>query len=658
MIMMKRVIVIPAAAVLVLLFTWPCPVSAGENSFAGEQVVALAQSDNRQTEEMEGIVVTATKLETPEDQLGSSVTVITEEQIRQQDKTSVAEVLRGVPSLDIVRSGGAGGAVSVFIRGANSEHTLVLMDGVEMNDPSSTGRSFDFSSLSVDNIERIEIVRGPQSTLYGSDAMGGVINIITKKGKGKPSGSVSMEGGSFGTVSGQARLSGGNDLLNYSLGMSRLDTDGISAASKEYGNSEDDGFKNTQLSTRVGITPAENLDAEVILRYIDADADIDNSGGAGGDDPNNTQESKLLFLRTQARLALFNNLWEQKIGVSLNDTKRDYENDTDADHPSDLEDSSYDGQSLKFDWQHNLYLLPANTLTFGIETEKEKMNSDYYSESSWGPYTSTFDEESTRTTGYYLQDMISLWDTWTTTLGVRLDDHSRFGSKSTYRAATSYLFRQTGTRLKASYGTGFKAPSLYQLFSDYGDEDLNPEKSTGWDIGVEQRLNRGTVVLGMTYFNNDFDDLIDYDSATWKYVNVAKAQTKGVEIYVSVYPMEDLTFRAGYTYLDTEDKETGENLLRRAKNKSSLDVNYRFLGKGNVNISAVYVGRRDDYDYSAYERVRLDSYTLVNLAASYDITKNIRISGHVDNLTDEEYEEVLGYGTAGISAYAGLTLSF
>jgi vitamin B12 transporter len=660
--MRKRMVT--AVVVLALFSVAPSVATAEEAGLTAAQQTSV-QSDNKETaaqgkEKIDEIVVTATRLETAEREVGSSITVITADQIRKQQKTTVLEVLRDVPALDVVQSGGPGRETSVFIRGAKSEHTLVLVDGVEMNDPSSAGRSFDFADLTVDNIERIEVVRGPQSTLYGSDAIGGVINIITKKGTGKPSGFVSAEGGSFKTFTESAGISGGTGLINYSLGISRLDTDGISAADEKDGNHEKDGYENTTFSTRLGITPAKNFDADFILRYINAEADIDNSGGAGGDDPNNTADTRQLFLRTQARLSLFDDLWEQKIGMSLSDHHRQYDNPIDAEHPDDSDHSTYDGQVLKFDWQHNLHLHESNTLTLGVETEKEKAKSSYYSESAYGPYTSTFAEESARTTGYYLQDQIRAWDAWFTTLGARLDDHSRFGTKTTYRIASSYLVRQTSTRFKGSYGTGFKAPSLYQLYSVYGDQDLDPEKSTGWDAGVEQMFYHERLTLGITYFSNDFDNLIDFDSATSKYVNVAKAESKGVETYLSAQPSDDLTLRVSYTYTDTEDKTTGKELLRRPKNKSSFDANYRFLGKGNVNLEVLCVGKRDDYDYSSWPaaRVRLGSYTLVNLAASYDIAEHIRLLGRVDNLFDKEYEEVSGYGTPGISGYAGIRLSF
>ena len=654
---------------LALLFVVPSMVAAQESEFT-EVPETTKQSDSKEKkakeektkeEKTEEIVITATRIETASREVGSSITVITNQQIEERQNTTVLEVLRTVPAVDVVRSGGPGGQTSVFIRGAKSEHTLVLIDGIEMNDPITPGRSYDFANLTTDNIERIEIIRGPQSTLYGSDAIGGVINIITKRGKGKPRGFMSAEGGSFNTFTEKAGVSGGNQWANYSLGISRWDTDGISAANEKDGNHEKDGYENTSISTRLGVTPAENLDTDFILRYINAKADIDNSGGVGGDDPNNKADSEQLFLRTQARLSLFNDLWEQKLGFSLTDLDRDYRNDTDADHPSDLDRSSYDGKILKFDWQHNLYLHETNTLTLGVENEEEKGKSKYYSESALGPpYTSNFKEETARTTGYYLQDQVKLWDSWFTTLGVRLDDHSKFGSETTYRITSAYLVRQTGTKFKGTYGTGFKAPTLYQLYSQYGNQNLDPEESTGWDIGVEQSLFDKKLILGATYFSNEFDELIEFESSTWKYINVAEAEARGVEVFVSARAIDDLTLRASYTYTDTEDKETGKDLLRRAQNKFGLDVNYQFMDKGNVNLSLVYVGKRDDNDYSTWPatRVELDDYVLANLAASYDITRNIQVFGRVENFLDEDYEEVKGFGTPELSAFAGCKLSF
>jgi len=648
---MKRILIVTALAI----------------SLSVIPVFGVAQENQTQYETetvLEEVVVTATRLETPTREVGSSITVVTEEEIEQKQKTSVLEVLRSVPALDVVQQGGPGKTTSIFIRGAKSEHTLVLVDGVEMNDPTSSSRGFDFANLTTQNIERIEILRGPQSTLYGSDAIGGVINIITKRGEGNPSGFVSAEAGSFDTFIERAGASGAGKWVDYSLGVSRWDSEGISAANEDDGNEEEDGYGNTSISARLGVTPTETFEVDSVLRYIDSENDLDYSGGKGGDDPNYTQESEKLFLRAQGRLELFDGLWDQKLGVSLTDYDRKLRNYPDPARPDDLLRSDFDGQIVKFDWQHDLYLHETNTLTVGAETEEEKIDSDSYSEylDFFGNPTSSssgIEDESVRTNSFYLQDQLEFRDAWFTTFGLRVDDHDEYGTETTYRVTSAYLIREAGTKLKGSYGTGFKAPSLYQLYSPvYGNEDLDPEESTGWDIGVEQSLIENRVTLGATYFKNYFEDLIDIDYATFRYFNIDEAKSEGVEVFAEIEPIEDLSIRINYTYTDTEDETTGEELLRRAQDKFALDMNYRFLERGNVNLGLVYVGERDDIDPISYARAESDDYTLVNLAASYQVTETIELFGRVENLFDEEYEEVLGYGTPDLSAFAGVKLSF
>lgn len=611
---------------------------------------------------LEEVVVTATRIEEPVEEVASSVTVITKKDIESKKAGTVLEVLKSVPGLDISQSGGPGQLTDIFIRGAKTEHTLIMIDGVEMNDPMSPGRSFDLSHLTVDNIEQIEIVRGPQSTLYGSDAIGGVINIITKKGEGKPKFFISGEGGTYNTFREAAGLNGGTKLVNYSLGISHLNTEGLSAANEKYGNTEKDGYENTSISARVGVTHSDCLDIDFIVRYIDAETDLDTKGGMGGDDPNYVSRSKQLFLRTQGSLLLFNGLWEQKIGLSFSNQDRDYLDDKDAQHPDDSSKGLYNSKMWKVDWQHNLYLHKTNTLTTGIEYEEERGESEYSWESAWGPNESLFPEKSANIKGAYIQDKIVLYESLFTTLGIRVDDHSRFGSEITYRIAPAYLLKKTNTKIKTTYGTGFKAPSLYQLYAPatewgpIGNENLKPEKSKGWDAGIEQYLFQNRLTLGAAYFWNDFEDLIDFD---WDkgYINIAKAQTKGAEIFASARPLEDLTIRASYTYTDTQDKETGQRLLRRPLNKGSLNLNYIFLEKGSVNVDIIYVGKQDDMDPDTYERVKAGDYTLINLAASYDITKNIQVFSRIDNLFNQDYEEVKGYGTPKFSIFGGIKIS-
>ncbi|WP_225071165.1 TonB-dependent receptor [Desulfuromonas sp. CSMB_57] len=622
-----------------------------------------------ETTTLDPVVVTATRLETPLSQVASSVTVISRQDIENQQPSHVIDVLRSVPGLDVVRQGGSGQQTSIFLRGANSTHTLVLVDGVEVNDPSNPGRSFDFANLAVDNIERIEIVRGPGSTLYGSDALGGVINIITRKGSGKPKVAISAEGGSFDTHQERLSLSGGNDLINYSLTASYFDTKGISAAAKKYGNTERDGFDRTTVSTRFGLTPLGNVDVDFFLRYIKSNTDLDTFAGPGGDDPNNTFHSESIYARIQGRLMLLNDLWEQRLGLSLTDYARKNIDRTDPDHPFDSSRTTYDSRLYKMDWQHNLYFTSANVFTLGGEYKKEeaKGKSQFFYEDPLWNTDDSFSKKSVETFSAFLQDQVILWDDFITTFGLRVDDHQTFGARLTYRITSSYLFRPTGTRIKGTFGTAFKAPTLAQLFENstwvLGNPNLAPEKSRGWDIGLEQKFWDDRISLSATYFENRFEDLINtffsFSSFKYEYENIDKAESKGVELTASVRPMDNLTLSASYTYTDTENRATGNQLLRRPRHKYNLNADYRFLDRGNVNLDIFYVGKRDDIDLLIWDQTKtLGAYTVVNLAIAYDLAKHLRIHGRVENLFDEDYEEVNGFGTPGIAGYVGATLSF
>ncbi len=598
-----------------------------------------------QTTEMGEIVVTATRDAVPQEQVGSSVTVITAKELQQRQVKTVADALRMAPGVDVVRSGNLGSATSVFMRGANSGHTLVLIDGVIANDPSSSSNSFDFSNLTTDNIERIEVLSGPQSTLYGSSALGGVINIMTKQGDGKMKGYFSAEGGSYYTAREAAGLSGRFKKLSYNLNVSRLDTNGISAANRKYGNSEKDPYQNTTVAARLGVDILDNLDLDLAFRYNKSRVDLDYFYDSGSyttipDALGYYQKSEQFFVRPEVNLSLFDSFWDQKLAFSYNDSSRRYS-----------DQSYFDGQNFKLNWQHILRLHETNDFTAGFE------RLDEFAEAA------DLTEKHATTTSFYFQDHVKLFDRWFTTLGVRVDDHDSFGTKATYRFTTAYLLKETGTKFKGSYGTGFKAPSLYQLYapvlppySDGGNPDLNPEKSTGWDVGVEQKLPFMQTLLTATWFRNDFKDLINWQNRS--YYNIAKARTHGAELTASAQPLDGLTTQIGYTWTATEDKKTGKQLARRPKNKISFDTNYHFLQKANVNLGLIYVGSRIDSHYATSARIKLKGYLVANLAVSYDICRNFQIFGRVDNLLNRKYEEVSGYGTPGISGYGGVKVSF
>lgn len=605
------------------------------------------------------VIVSANRIDTPIKQVASSVTVISEEDFSRKQQPQVIDALQGVPGIDVVQSGPYGGNAGVFIRGANSEHTLVLIDGIEANNPIATNRAFNFSNITLDNVEKIEVLRGPQSTLYGSDALGGVINIITKKGKGAPTTYASFEGGGYSTFREKAGFSGGSEEVNYSLAYSREDSRGISAADSRDGNGEKDGFDNNSLSGRIGVNPSEDLEANLFLRYQGGRTDIDNNGGPGGDDPNHILDIGQILTRAEVKNVLFDGMLRQTLGFGFSDHNLDDDNDPDPAHPLDLVRSNYAGRLFKLDWQNVLAVNEALTLLAGVETEQERGSSSYESLSAFGPYSDRLSEKRTQSTGYYSQAQIAIADKLFSTFGIRLDDHSRFGQKVSYRIAPTYTASDYGTKFSSTIGTGYKAPSLSQLFSTFGNSGLKPEKSLGLDVGAEQPLFNDRLNLGLTYFWNRFKNLIDFNPDTLIFSNIDQSKSDGLETVAQIKITEDLSLSLNYTLTNSKDISTGESLLRRARNKFGGEVVSKVGKRGRITISARGVGARADNDYSTYpaSRTELAGYGLVNIAASYDISKRVQIFARLDNLFDKQYQDVLGYGTLGMTAFGGLKVN-
>jgi vitamin B12 transporter len=632
------------------------PTTAPASEQTPEEAPQPAPAPADRSQQGQRVVVTANRIETPEREVGSSLTVIDAERIGRAQKTTVQEALRGTPGMDVVASGGPGGYSSLFVRGAPSEMTVVMVDGVEVADPMSTGRSYDMAHLMTGNIERIEVLRGPQSTLYGSDAMGGVVNIITRRGNGPLGGYALAEGGSFGTWRQSVWFGAGTELYDYSVGISHLKTDGISSAAERNGNDEEDGYRNVTVSGRFGLRPRPGTELGLIVRHLDTERDLDGwdyTFNRATDDLDHASDERQTFVRGQVTQKLFGDLWEQTLGVSSTEDRRDETND--QDNPDDnIIESKYVGRMLKVDWLHMLRPWEDNTLTMGYEYERERGEFEYSSTFMGFPFTENFPEEDAETHSFLVQDQIRVLDCLFLTAGARYDDHSTFGGETTWRGTAAWLIDRTGTKIKGSYGTGFKAPSLYQLYSSYGNRDLDPQESIGWDVGVEQSFwdERGSA--GLTWFSNDFTNLIDYDFATSKYVNLGEVDTHGFELSGSVEPLRDLVLRGGYTYTHAEDRDTGEDLVRRPKNKYSAEASWLFMERrGDVTLGVDYSGDRPDVSDTT-----LASYTVVNLAASYQVSDRLRLFARVENLFDEQYEEVAGYGTPGIAAYLGVKISF
>lgn len=604
-------------------------------------------------------VVTATRLPTSMDRVGNAITVITEPQMRDRQITSVADVLRTVPGVSVSRLGpGAGTQTQVRLRGAEANQILVLIDGIEVNDPSGASE-FDFGHLLASGIERIEVLRGPQSALYGSDAIGGVINIITKRGKGRPSGFVSLEGGSFQTGRADVGVSGSFDRFDYSFYATGYHTDGVSVASRKRGFDENDGYAQRLAGGRIGFTPIETLTLDFVGRW--SQGRLENDGISGTASPNVAVDSHddtqiwQRFGRAQATLDTFGGQWQHAAGAGVADSRRDFRDNK-------VDSSRFDGLRRKFDYQSNLLyaseaIVPAEHSTvFGIEREIERVIS-----------TSAFTnvDRELKTTSVFAQQGITLWDALTLTAAGRHDWNELFEDETTWRVSGAYLIRDTGTKLKASYGTGVKAPTIFELYgftsTFQGNPNLVPERALGWDAGIEQSLLGNKASVELTYFDTRIDNLIAGFGNTA--INLpGESRSRGIEVSGRYAPIEALDLVASYTYMSSRDS-SGDELPRRPQHAASFTGTYRFLeGRASMTLGIDYNGNARDVVFFPFpqpsRRFLLDEYTLVRLAGTYKLTDWLQVFGRIENALNEQYEEVFSFATPGRAAYVGMRATF
>lgn len=591
------------------------------------------------------VIVSATKTESYQAEVGSSSTVITSADIRKSQKVMIYEVLREVPGLTVAQTGAFGGTTSVFLRGSKPGHTLVMIDGIEVNDPRSAETPVNFAHLTTDNIESIEIIRGPQSPLYGSDAIGGVINIITKKGQGKPKFEASVEGGTHNTIKEYLGLSGESQKADYSFWLSKLDSSGIS---KARGGAERDGYSSSTFSSRVGYQLWDTARLNFIQRFTYADFDLDD--GAYEDDPNNTSWSQDIVSRIELAQAL-NSRWDHKLSFNYYNLETRSRDERDAVDKTEDAQSWFKSDSKKIEWQNNFNLSDWDSLTAGLEYEKGRGSS--YQRS--GSTNTKIDRRSRDNLGYYLQNQLTVGERLFITPGFRIDDYKLFGKENTYKISSSYILRETASRLKANMGTGFKSPTLFQLYSSFGDPNLAPDKSLSYDLGLEQGAFDNKVSLGITYFHNKFENMVEFDSVTNKYKNIGRAKTFGWEAEFSFKPIEKLKLGMNYTHTATEDEETGKELNRRPRNQASLNINWEFIPKANLNLGLAYKGHNWN---NAANTQKVEPYAKIDLGFTYELPKNFNFFTRIENILDRQYEDVRGFNALDRSFFAGIKATF
>ncbi len=547
-----------------------------------------------------------------------------------------------------------------------------MIDGMEVNSPANLDGSFDFANLLGLDVERIEVLRGPQSALYGSDAVGGVVNIITRRGEGPAKVSGFVEGGTRGTAAAGASVGGATDRVDYFVSANGIRTDGFSSAAEWRENSEKDGYENATVFSKFGVQASDNLRWDFVGRAAKYWSESDDFGSPPsnplGDpiaiDGTNDPETKgRQFLgRAKATLDLFDGRWRQIFAAGRNHDEYKY-------YYAGAVDGSYDGDKTKFEYQSNFDLTSdaRPEISQGVTVAVDHEINEARVKSAFIDLDRSRDQ-----TGLVGQYNVGFWDQLFLTGSVRQDFNEGFDDETTYRVTGAYLIRQTGTKLRASWGAGIKDPSLYELYGSPGvfpvlpNPDLLPERSRGWDAGIDQSLLDDRLIVETTYFDQRIEDFITtanppptFDT---RYVNgEGEALIHGLEVGLTVRPIEPLSVRAAYTWLDGEEPD-GDPLVRRPERSASLDVNYTFLEqRANVNLGAAYAGRREDdafrANFSAF-RARLDSYVLVNLRGSYQINENTQVYARMENLLDEEYEETFTYGAPGRTAIVGVRASF
>lgn len=654
--------------------TWGAATLASASLFACSSFYACTAAAQSAADTLPEITVTAIRDEQAIQKTGSAVTVISREEIETAGPRSFKDVLQGVPGVTINETSGPGSTSTVYLRGSDSRHTLVLIDGVRANDPSSTGGEVDFALLAPINIERIEVLRGPQSALYGSDAIGGVINIITRKGEGPARTVVRAEAGSYGTLATSAGVSGSTKDVSYSFVLNQFRTNGFS---RYAAGRENDATARQAASGRVSYRANEWLTLEAGGTALRTQIEYDAAYGLKPDSASNSRG----FVGSAFQRAIIEyGDGKLTLTASQSQTRRNYTavsrdlysaNWDDLNEPVYVADYlsrlRYVGARFGTEAQNDLRLGAFGQLTTGVRYETEKATSKIEDILPAAKVTPGGGSQSTGSA--YALYSVSLFNRLHLSAGGRVDNVSTSGAFWTYRLTGAYVIDETGTKVRSSFGTGAKSPSLYQLADPlYGNPNLRPETSRGWDIGVDQYLWDRRLKVFVTYFDTRMQNLITADAPLYHYYNVAAASATGVEFGAEIQPADVLKVRVSYTHLTTKDLSAGRPLLsglpllRRPANEARASLAWTPTTALVIEPVIRIVGARDDvyYNETAYqsERVRLASFVRYDLRAEYKVNDSVSVFARGENLTDKRYVEAFGFRQTGRAAYAGFTSAF
>ena len=617
-------------------------------------------SSSSSVSQLQPVVVTATRTETPLQETAVSVSVVGEEEIQRQQSLTVAEALRTVPGLDFGQAGSRGTTTSIFTRGAESDQTLVLIDGVEVN--SVTLGAFDFSNLTTENIDRIEVLRGSGGTLYGSQAIGGVINVLTKKGEGAPTLSIASEGGNGATHRETLSFSGAQGIVGFSGALANIDTDGF--------RSFNDGHRNFSANARLDVDLLPQGSLRGFFRYGDAKIGlINNKNYLGLPDPNARQLESSVFVKGE---------WEQTVGTSFNyrvagayvKSSQRFFDDPDQFDAFGSGVSRIPIELKTGDVQANYSWRDLSITTAGFEFKDRSADV----QSNFGGFRSNYDK-SRNNFAYYLQERLRLLDERLfVTAGFRVDDNQDFGAHVTPSWSIAYLIPRTGTKFKAGFSEGFRAPNFNELFfPDFGNPDLGPEESSEWNIGFEQSAWDSRISLETVYFSRRVKGLIegvliDPENFIFLAQNKGRTDIQGVEVIPMLRLSPHWSMSGYFTFLDF-DTEDGR-LLRRPRTHGAVQLNYQapvVRGWGDqltVHVSVKVIGDRDDIDPFQGRPGTNPMFARTDMAVSYllpslgETFPRMTIYGKIENLFDRNYREIAGFRSPPFQYLIGVRATF
>ena len=628
---------------------------------------SYAQKDSFAIKELNQVIVTANKVEQKQSSTGKVVTVITKEQIEKSIGKSVAEILNEQAGIVINGVYSAPGTVqTVFMRGANTGRTLILLDGIPLNDPSRIDNDFDLNLFSLNDVERIEICKGAQSTLYGSDAEAGVINIITtKKDVTKPINlKATLAGGSYGTFNGNAQLYGKSNKFSYTMRFAELSTNGFPAVvdTTGKGNFKKDGYNGNETNATVQYQATNNFSLKVFALYSQYKNGLDQ-GAFTNDNYYNANNN---YFTTGTGFKYKNDFVSLTGNYQFSQSNRKYLRDSlDKALPTYYINNSYFSKTQFVELYATIKLCDMLTLLQGADFRYGSMSNNYFSVSSYGPYSSSFNDTSISQGSMYASLLFNT-KKLNIELGGRLNVNSRYGSNYTYTFNPSYSVCNH-LRIFGSIASGFKAPSLYELYGGpyIGNENLQPEKSVNYEIGFQEQHK--IISNRLVFFYRNINNGIDYNYITSEYFNYVGQKVKGIEYEMNVRPMKQINIAANYTLINgtestqsriTSDDTTYHYLLRRPKSNINISVGYQSDFGLSAGVSGKYVSSA--YDVGGYDMpdVLLKNYFLLNAHAAYKFNKYFTAFGNLKNITNTKYTEVYGYSTQGFNYTIGLRFSY